>query len=169
MKKVLYIWNRLYYGIYCYHSWSQILLYKILVRIPISILCQLGLLNQKHKNENKEVRRSLTDEKLSTVILISDATILAFTVLIVCTIANFSSLLIPRLSLVFLNRSSFILIISILVMPINYFILWRKDKYLEYFKKFHSSTPLKNCIWSIVSIVALIIALLMFILSMHLM
>lgn len=169
MKKVIYIWNRLYYGFFFYHSWSQILYYKIFWIIPISFLCRLGILNKKYSSSNKEVVRSLTDEKLSTVLLISDATILAFTALIVWTIANFSSLLIPRLSLVFLNRSSFILITSILVMPINYFILWRKNRYLEYFKKFHNSTPLRNWIWAIVSIISIILALLLFILSLHLM
>lgn len=170
MKKVIYIWNRLYYGFFFYHSWSQILFYKIFWVIPISFLCDLGILNKKkYSRLSIEVARSLTDEKISTVVLISDATILAFTALIVWTIANFLSLLIPRLSLVFLNRSSVILITSILVMPINYFILWKKNRYLEYFKKFHNSTPLRNWIWSIISISAMLFALLLFILSWHLM
>lgn len=170
MKKVIYIWNRLYYGLFFYYSWVQVLFYKIFWAIPINFLCDLGILNKKkHSRLNTEVARSLTDEKISIVVLISDATILAFTALIVWTIANFSSLLIPRLSLVFLNRSPFILITSILVMPMNYFILWRKNRYLEYFKKFHNSTPLRNWIWSAISISAILFALLLFILSLHLM
>ena len=167
----MYIWNRLYYGLFFYYSWVQILFYKIFGIIPISFLCKLGILNKKKYNSlnKEEVVRGLIDEKFSIVLLISDATMLALTALIVWTIANLISLLIPSASLALLNRSTFILITSILTMPINYFALWRKDKYLEYFKEFHNSSSLRNWIWSIISISTIIFSLLLFILSMHLM
>lgn len=170
MKKITYIWTRLYYGLFLYHSWTQILLHKALWVIPIRFLCKLGLLNKrKYDRLNKEVARSLTDERISIVILITDATMLAFTALIVFTIANLISLLIPCASLAHLNRFEFILVTSILIVPINYYALWRKDKYLESFKEFRKSSSLRNWIWAITSISAVILALLLFILSLHLM
>lgn len=170
MKKLVYVWNRLYYGLFLYHSWTQLLFHKILWVIPIGFLCRVGLLNkEKHKSRNKEVARSLTDEKLSTVLLISDATMLAFTALIVWTIANLTSLLIPSASPAFLSRGEFTLITAVLIVPINYFTLWRKDKYLEYFNKFRNSSPSTNRTWAIVSIGAVLLALVLFIYSMHLM
>ena len=143
MKKIAYIWTRLYYGLFLYHSWTQILLHKVLWVIPIRFLCKLGILNkEKYDGLNKEVARSLTDEKISIVILITDATMLAFTALMLVT--------------------------SILIVPINYYALWRKDKYLERFKEFRKSSSLRNWIWAITSISAVILALLLFILSLHL-
>ena len=68
-----------------------------------------------------------------------------------------------------LNRATFILITAIVTIPINYFTLWKKDKYIEYFIVFRNSSSLRNRIWSIISISTMILALLLFILSMHLM
>lgn len=146
------------------------MVHKAVWIIPIRFLCKLGLLNKKKYDRlNKDVARSLTDERLSIVILISDATMLIFTALIVYTIANLISLLIPRASLAHLDRATFILVTSILIVPINYFTLWRKDKYLELFEEFHNSSSLRNWTWAIISISSVILALLLFILSLHLM
>lgn len=170
MKKLVYVWNRLYYGLFLYHSWTQLLWHRILWVIPIGFLCRVGLLNrEKHDSLNKEVARSLTDERLSVVLLISDATMLAFTTLIVCTIANLTSVLIPSASPAFLSRGAFILVTAVLIVPINYFALWRKDKYLEYFDKFRSSSSSTNRTWAIVSICAVLLALVLFVYSLRLM
>ena len=170
MKKLVYVWNRLYYGLFLYHSWTQLLFHRVLWVIPIGFLCRVGLLNkEKNDSRNKEVARSLTDERLSVVLLISDATMLAFTTLIVWTIANLTSLLIPGASPAFLSRGAFMLITAILIVPINYFALWRRDKYLEYFNEFRSSSSSTNRTLAIVSICAVLLALVLFIYSMHLM
>ena len=170
MKKVMYIWNRLYYGHYCYNRWTQILYYRIFGMILNRFLYRLGILNkEKYMRAKKEAVRSLTNEKFSTIVLLSDTTMLAFTALIVWTIANFTALLIPSASPAKLNRATFIVITAIVTIPINYFTLWRKDRYLEYFIEFRKTSSLKNRIWSIISISTMLLALLLFILSMHLM
>lgn len=170
MKKLVYVWNRLYYGLFLYHSWTQLLFHRILWVIPIGFLCRVGLLNrEKHNRLNKEVARSLTDEKLSTVLLITDTTMLAFTTLIGWTIANLTSLLIPGASPTLLGRGAFMLITAALIVPINYFALWRKDKYLEYFDEFRSSSSSTNRTWAMVSICAVLLALVLFIYSLCLM
>ena len=170
MKKVMYIWNRLYYGHYCYNRWTQILYYRIFGMNLNRILYRLGILNkEKYMRVNKEAVRSLTNEKIGPIVLISDTTMLAFTALIVWTIANFTALLIPSASPAMLNRATFIVITAIVTIPINYFTLWRKDRYLEYFIEFRKTSSLRNRIWSIISISTMLLALLLFILSMHLM
>ena len=170
MKKIIYIWNRLYYGHYYYNRWTQILYYRIFGMILIRIPYRLGMINkEKYMRVNKEVVRSLTNEKISTIVLLSDTSMLAFTTLILWTIANFTTLLIPSASPAMLNRATFIVITAIVTIPINYFTLWRKDRYLEYFIEFRKTSSLRNRIWSIMSISTLILALLLFILSMHLM
>lgn len=170
MKKILYIWNRLYYGHYYYNRWSQILFYRIFGMIPNRFLYRLGILNkEKYARVNKEAVRSLTNEKVGPIVLISDATMLAFTALILWSIANFTALLIPSASPAMLNRETFILITAIVTIPINYFTLWKKDRYIEYFIVFRKSSSLRNRIWSIISISTMILALLLFILSMYLM
>lgn len=169
MNKMIYLWNRLYYGLFFYYSRIQIFLYKMLRIIPICILCKLGILNKKHKKLDTGVIKDLTDESFSIVLLVSDTTILALSALIVWTVVNLISSLIPSISLVLLNRVTFILITSILILSVNYFVLWRKGKYIEYFKEFHNSSSSRNWIWSIISIITLIFALLLFILSFHVM
>ena len=168
MRKIIYLWNRLYYGLFLYNSRVQITFYKTLVIIPIRLLNKIGI-QKKHKNVNKKVVRSLTDERISVVVLISDAMILALTALIVWTIVNFISLLIPSASLALLNRGTFMVVTAVLITPINYLFLWQNDKYLKYFKLFRNASPSSNRIWSVISISTLLFALLMFILSMHLM
>lgn len=166
----MYIWNRLYYGHYCYNRWTQILLHRTFGMILIRILYRLGIINkEKYMRVNKEAVRSLTNEKFSITVLLSDTTMLAFTVLIVCTIANFIAILIPSASPAKLSRATFIIITAIVTLPINYFTLWRKDRYLEYFIEFRKTSSLRNRIWSIISISTMLLALLLFILSMHLM
>lgn len=170
MKKIIYIWNRLYYGHYCYNRWIQILYYRIFGMILIRIPYRLGMINkEKYMRASKETVRSLTNEKFSVIVLLSDTSMLAFTTLILWTIANFTTLLIPSASPAKLNRATFIVITAIVTIPINYFTLWRKDRYLEYFIEFRKTSSLRNRIWSIISISTLILALLLFILSMYLM
>ena len=170
MKKIMYIWNRLYYGHYYYNRWTQILYYRIFGMILIRIPYRLGMINkEKYMRVNKEVVRSLTNEKISTIVLLSDTSMLAFTTLILWTIANFTTLLIPSASPAKLSRATFIVITAIVTLPINYFTLWRKDRYLEYFIEFRKTSSLRNRIWSIISISTMLLALLLFILSMHLM
>ena len=176
MKKIMYIWNRiyiwnrLYYGHYYYNRWTQILYYRIFGMNLIRFLYRLGIINEeKYMRAKKEAVRSLTNEKISTIVLLSDTSMLAFTTLILWTIANFITLLIPSASPAKLSRATFIVITAIVTLPINYFTLWRKDRYLEYFIEFRKTSSLRNRIWSIISISTLILALLLFILSMHLM
>lgn len=170
MKKIMYIWNRLYYGHYYYNRWIQLLLHRIFGMTLIRFLYRLGIINkEKYMRAKKEAVRSLTNEMIGPIVLISDSTMLAFTALILCTIANFTALLIPSASPAKLSRATFIVITAIVVIPINYFTLWRKDRYLKYFIEFRKTSSLRNRIWSIISICTLILALLLFILSMHLM
>ena len=165
----MYIWNRLYYGMFFYHRWTQILYSKILWIIPISVLYKLGILNKTKYSRlirlNKKMIRTLTDEKSSVVLTCTDITILVLTGSIVWAIANLISIPIPSASIELLDRVPFMIISAILVVLINYFCLWRNNRYLEYFKEFRNSSPLRNTIWAIISTSTVIIAFVLFLLS----
>lgn len=165
----MYIWNRLYYGMFFFHRWIVILISKILWIIPISVLYKLGIFNKTKYNRLiklcKELTRILIDENASLALTYTNIAILVLTGSIVWAIANLISIPIPSASFALLDRVPFMIISAILIVPINYFCLWRNNRYLEYFKEFRNSSPLRNRIWAIISMSAVIIAFVLFLLS----
>lgn len=86
-----------------------------------------------------------------------------FVLFILFIIANFLSLLID-LSLLDHMRNVYILI-SFLSLPfiINYFLLWRKYKYRDYFRRFDEETTLEKLKWDSINlgIVAVVVLLML--------
>lgn len=165
----MYIWNRLYYGMFFFHRWIEILISKILWIIPISVLYKLGIFNKTKYNRliklGKKLTRILIDENASIALKYTDIAILVLTGSIVWAIANLISIPIPSASLELLGGVPFMIISAILVVLINYSCLWRNNRYLEYFKEFRNSSPLRNTIWAIISTSTVIIAFVLFLLS----
>lgn len=84
MKHVIFFWNRLYYGIFDYNRLTQIFIYRIFVRL---LSCFLHKKNVVRRDKmiilNKNAISALSDTKCSTVLMIADVTMLAFTALLI--------------------------------------------------------------------------------------
>ena len=75
-------------------------------------------------------------------------------------------MLLPCVSLILVDKTTFCIITAIPSLTINYFILWRKDKYLEYFEVFQKTSQKRNIRWSFISMMCLLLVLTFFILSL---
>ena len=143
---------------------------KVFVRLLSCILHKLNVARCDMMTIlNENTIHALSDAKCSTVLMIADVTILAFTALLTWTLINMISLLLPYASLTLMDKTSFCIVTAIPSLMINYFILWRKDKYLEYFEVFRKSSQKQNRIWSLISMACLLLALMSFILSLSIM
>ena len=146
MKKIDYFWNRLYYSIYCYHRCTQFYIHKIVwsaIKLSFSIFYQHDTSKEmKLDKKEKYVINSLTDKRLSTIIMISDTSILALTMLLVWGVMNCLTNIIPFLSISSISFLSFVIISGIPSLAINHILIWRKERYLKYFNQFESDHSL---------------------------
>lgn len=160
MKQVVFFWNRLYFGFFDYNRRTQIFIYRIFVHLLFSLRHK-----QKVRRFNNEAISALSDTKFSTVLMIADITMLAFTALLTWTLMNLMSMFLPCVSLATLDEINFCVITAIPSLAINYFMLWRKDKYLEYFELFQKTSRNLNTRWIFISMMCMSLSLTFFILS----
>lgn len=166
MQHIVLFWNRLYFGFFEYNRVIQLFLYRMVVWL----FQRLKIKRNNHiETMHQNVIAALSDMRCSTILLIADYTMIAFAALSIWTIINFISVLFPYISLTHLNKITFCIVTAIPVLSINYLFLWRKDKYLEYFKTFQKSSPRLNRLWCFVSIMCLLIMLALFIYSLIIM
>lgn len=170
MKQVIFFWNRLYYCIFDYNRRTQIFIYKIFAHLLFCLQHKQNMVRRdKTMISSNNAINALSDTKCSTVLMIADITILAFTALLIWTSINLMSILLPCVSLVLTDKITFCIITAIPSLTINYFILWRKDKYLEYFEVFQKTSEKLNTRWSFISMMCLLLSLTFFILSLRVM
>lgn len=79
----------------------QLYYYKVVLCISNSVL---QCCKRKPLKAKKNVIEALVDAKCSTIILVADVTMLAFTALLLWTMINFTSMIFPWLSLVHTER-----------------------------------------------------------------
>ena len=97
---------------------------------------------------------------------LSDDTMIAFTCLLLWSLANFISILLPCLSLAHLDKKAFILVTGVPCFLINYFFLWRKDKHLKYSEEFAKENRKVKRKWNYITLVCLLLSFALFIFSM---
>ena len=91
---------------------------------------------------------------------------IAFTALFFWGTANCLTRIFPCLFLGSLNELIFIIISAIPCLCLNYYLLWRKDKYLKYFESFEQDSK-KNKEWMLISVICCISILAFFIMSFY--
>lgn len=177
MKQLIFFWNRLYYGIFEYHRLTQILYYKIISTIFVRFIF-LFKRDETERNKVIALQRKnismLTDPRFSTIKTLSDQGIMIISVLLTCASIDFISILFPCISYWSRDNSSLVDFSTYFMMTapppiaINYFFLWRKDRYLEYFKVFQKAPHRKNVIWMCTSILLFILSIVLFFLGLSL-
>lgn len=76
MKQIVLFWNRLYFCIFNFNRRMQLYYYKVVLCISNSVL---QCCKRKPLKAKKNVIEALVDAKCSTIILVADVTMLAFT------------------------------------------------------------------------------------------
>lgn len=168
MKQIRFFWNRMYYGLFDYHSRTQMFLFKIVGRLTLFLLQKIDTAKREkwRVNYNVAARTLSSDTKRSTAIRIADVTMMAFTALLTWTFINLLSMFFPGVALYHADKFTFLIITAIPCLSINYLILWKKDRYLRYFKLFQKASRKSNMIWIFISMMCLVLAITMFIISL---
>ena len=169
MKRVIYFWNRLYYGMFDCNRRTDVFLYKyvhLITRSLYNFLHKTKMEKRRDKTISNNAINALSDPILSSSSTITDIQIFTFTALLTWTSINFMSILIPDVSLVGVDKITFVIVSVIPGLTINYFFIWRKNKYLEYFELFQKSSKKQNTIWCIISMICFVLAWVLFIFSL---
>lgn len=172
MKRIIYFWNRLYYGMFECFRRTDVYLYKYVHRITralYNMLHKTKISKQRDKTNFNKAISALSDPIISTNAMLTDIQIIWFTALLTMTLINLMSILIPEVSLIGVDKKTFFIITAIPCITINYFLLWRKNKYLEYFELFQKSSKKRNTIWCFISIICFVLAWVLFIFSLCIM
>ena len=165
MKSIIKIWQHLHYNIYRLNSFSQ--MYGI--GLPFTLLYRNRKVKEFFKNKrgikNPELffKKILTDSQNSTVINISDSFMLIITCILAFACINFASALSGRI--VAVNKILFVALLIIPCITINYYILWKNDKYLSYFKEFDKEPKAVKQKWAWISLGVVIGSILLLIFS----
>lgn len=172
MKRIIYFWNRLYFGMFeCYRR-TDVYLYKYIhpiIRALYNLLHKTKISKRRDKTKFNKAISALSDPIISTNAMLADIEIVWFTALLTYTLINLMSILIPEVSLVGVDKKTFFIITAIPCIIINYLFLWRKKKYLEYFEAFQKGSQKLNTIWCFVSIICFVLAWVLFIFSLCIM
>ena len=169
MEQVIYFWNRLYYGMFECNRRTDVFLYKYihsLTRSLYNLLHKKKMDKRRDKSIFNDAVSALSNPRLSSASTITDILISTFTALLTWTSINFMSILIPDMSLVGVDKITFVIVSVIPGLTINYFFIWRKNKYLEYFELFQKSSKKRNTIWCIISMICFVLAWVFFIFSL---
>lgn len=169
MKQVIYFWNRLYYGMFECNRRTDVFLYKYihsLTRSLYNLLHKTKVSKQRDKTNFNKAISALSNPIIGTALMIADILMITFTALLTWASINFMSLLLPSVSLVGVDKITFVIVSVIPVLTINYFFIWRKNKYLEYFELFQKSSKKQNTIWCITSMICFVLAWVLFIFSL---
>ena len=137
MKYIELFWNRLYYCIFKCDKKTQTLLNRLFE----------GLFYYLKSNRNRKGNNTRIPYNEIVGICVSDYIMIGFTCLLIWTLYNFVSILLPCVSLQPLSKNVFILVSAVPGLSINYLFLWRKDKYLKYWEVFAKDTPGIRRVW----------------------
>lgn len=159
MKYIELFWNRLYYCIFNCDKKTQTLLNRF-----FECLFYYLKFYRNRKGNNTRIPYNGT-----VGICVSDYIMIGFSCLLIWTLFNLASILFPCVSLLPLGKTAFILVSVVPCLFINYFFLWRKDKYLRYWEMFAKDTPGIRRVWYCITCVCLLLVWPIFIFSMIIM
>jgi hypothetical protein len=153
MELLVNIWQRLHYNVYRFNAFSQI----YVVGLPFTLLYRnkyiIKIFSEKRgiKNPEQFFKKILTDPKNSTVMWISDVSMCILVMLMLFTVANLISSIFETVLLAQLSKLLFLVICLVPSMGVNYYLLWKDNKYLTYFNKFEQEPKEVKRKWAWIS------------------
>lgn len=168
MKNILRLWQRLHYNVFEFNKFTQIHIFGF----PVFFLLKNRYVKKAYQkrgvqNPEKIVRNTLVNSKQSTITWLSDGFMCILIILLMFSILNIISAFWGTILLFQLNKILFVLICLIMSFVINYYTLWKDDKYLIYFKEFEKESREKKIKWGWLSFTTIIGILCMAILSFY--
>lgn len=169
------IWNYIHYFIFLFENKSTYFFRKILSFIFYPIV-QIKFLKQgieKRGSSFKEIDKvainTLNNPEYGKSITIAGLQMGGLIIFVEYSLFNFLQAILGKSLIQYVWEDSLytgIFIVSLLIIPaiINYFLLWKNDKYLTYFKEFEKEPKIIKQKWAWISfgVVASIVLLLIF-------
>ena len=137
MKKLTKLWQTLHYSIFMFNKYTQLNIFGL----PFFLLLKNKYIKRIYqrkgiKNPEVIIKKSLTDPEQSTIIWIADISMCILFILMILSFVNIISSFLGIILFTRINRIMFVLINILPALIINYYLLWKEDKYLIVFKEF---------------------------------
>lgn len=166
MKKVLIFWQKIHYNIYKFNCFTQIYIFGL----PITLLLKNKYIIKQYekrgvKNPSEIVRRTLINPRTSTVNWLTDGCMILLIGLIIFSFLNFLATITGYL---IWEDWPFLVYFIIIVFPsilINYFTLWKNDKYLVYYKEFDKEPKKVRLKWAWITFSTIVLIVILLIIS----
>ena len=167
----MYFWNRLYYGLFEYNRLMQLLDTRIVYKIFAFLLFLFRYKPNKARRNNwifqmKIALSAFSDPRGGLIRNLAEKMMLIFITLLTWTLVNLISMSIDKKLFGTVDFITFSIITVAPSLTINYFFLWRKDRYLKYFKVFQKAPHRQNIIWMCTSMLLFILSIVMFFYSL---
>ncbi len=170
MKSVLLFWQKLHYNVYRFHLFISV---KI-IGLPFDLLLNnkyvVGLYKKRGvENPSALVRRATTRPDVGPVNWKTDGSMILLIGLIVLSLLNFITAIVGHMIWANWSFLIYLIIIGVPSILINYFSLWKEDKYLNYYKQFQKESKKEHLKWALFSLFTIILIILVLIISFMLM
>ena len=137
MKKLTKLWQTLHYSIFMFNKYTQLNIFGL----PFFLLLKNKYIKRIYqrkgiKNPEVIIKKSLTDPEQSTIIWIAEISMCILFILMILSFVNIISSFLGIILFTRINRIMFVLINILPALIINYYLLWKEDKYLIVFKEF---------------------------------
>lgn len=164
------LWQRIYFNIFTFNKFTQI----NIVGLPVLLFLRNKHIKKAYQKRGvadpeKTVRRVLVDRKNSTIVWLTDGFMCILIMIIFFTIVNLLSAAVGTMLMANLNKIVFVAVCLILTMGFNYIVLWKNDKYVDYFEKFEKEPKVKKRKWAWISFGVVVGIFLLMILSFAIM
>ncbi len=170
MNKVLLFWQKLHYNVYRFHLFVS----DKIIGLPFDLL-----LNNKHivklykkrgvENPADLVRKATTRPDIGPVNWKTDGTMILFIASLFFSFLNFITAIAGYMIWANWSFLVYLILIGVPSVLINYFALWKDDKYLAYYKEFDKEPKQERLKWAWISFITVILILLLLIFSFWIM
>jgi hypothetical protein len=165
MELLVKLWQRLHYYVFEFNKFTQLNIFGL----PVLLFLKNGFVKKIYNkrgvaNPDKIVKNALVDKKNSTIIWLSDVFMCILLILVLFSILNIASALSNKILLGSLNKAYFLIVCLVPSIGLNYYLLWKNDKYLTYFIEFDKEPKAVKRKWAwisfgvVVGIILLLIA-----------
>jgi hypothetical protein len=166
MNKILLLWQKLHYNVYKFNCFTQVYIYGL----PITLLLKNKYIIKQYekrgvKNPSEIVRRTTTRPDIGAVNWGTTAYMILFTASLFFSLLNFITAIAGYMIWADWSFIVYLILIGVPSVLINYFALWKNDKYLDYYKEFEKEPKQERLKWAWISFFTIILILLLLILS----
>lgn len=170
MEKVLLFWQKLHYNVYRFNCFTQMYVFGL----PITLLLKNKYIIKQYekrgvKNPSEIVKRTLINPQTSTVNWLTDGIMILLIGLIVFSMLNFVTVIAKYMIWIDWSFLIYLVLISVPSILINYFALWKDDKYLVYYKEFEKQSKEEKRKWAWISFITVLLIIFLLILSFKVM